>query len=100
MTSNEIRKSVIYLEELIDRFLFFKANLETSTNLKDRNKYNELLFDKMIEAKEYINEYGIYRFASHDAERAENIFLTGLTKPKYFVKDLRGLISKLESKLN
>lgn len=100
MTTNEIRESITYLEGQIERFILFKGKLETSTNQKDKTKYNEFLFDEMIDARDYIKEYGIYRFAFYDKEKAENVFLTGLTKPKYFVADLRNLLNKLKEKLN
>jgi len=100
MTKNEIHDSIDYLENIIDKFSMLKGYLETSTNLKERTKYNELLFDKMFDAKNYIKENGIYKFAFQDNERAENVFLTGLTKERYFTSDLKGLITKLRNKLS
>ena len=99
MTKEQVYASIMYLDGFIENYDTVKEFLDKSTNQKDKNKHNEKLYEIMFDAKKYIIENDLFKFAVSDNKNREKIFLEELTKVSYFKKDLKGFISNLENKI-
>lgn len=99
MKTKIINEAILYLEGSIEDFIQVKDLLNSSTNQKDKTKYNEKLFDVMIDTKEYVKENSLYKIGLDNDDRLEKVNLDGMTKPIYFEKDIKYLVTKLKSKI-
>lgn len=94
---NSINDAITYLEGSIIKFSELRKLVDSSRDIKQKTKFGESLFEIMEDAKEYIEEYNLYKIAL-DVDNAKPR-LDGLTEVRFFEKDLGYLVMKLKTKI-
>ena len=56
-----IKDAIDYLEDSIVKFNLLNKSIQLSTNPKEKTKFTETLFEIMFDAKNYIEEYNLYK---------------------------------------
>lgn len=92
-----IKDAIDYLEGSIVKFNNLNKLIQLSTDPKKKTKFIETLFEIMFDAKHYIEEYNLYKI-SLDVDN-EKPRLDGLTKVRYFEKEIGYLVMNLKTKI-
>ncbi|REH00911.1 hypothetical protein [Flavobacterium aquicola] len=94
---DKIKDAIDYLEGSIVKFSELRKLVNSSTDIKQKTKLNETLYEIMEDAKEYIKEYNLYQIAL-DVDNAKPRF-DGLINTRYFEKDIGYLVMNLKAKV-
>jgi len=92
-----IKDAIIYLEGSIVKFNELRKLVNSSTNIKQKTKFSETLFEIIFDAKAYIEGNNLYKIGLDvDNEKPR---LDGLTEIRYFEKEIGYLVMNLKTKV-
>lgn len=94
---DSINDAITYLEGSIVKFNELRKLVNSSTDIKQKTKFNETLYVIMEDAKEYIIYHNICEFGLDSVN--DKPFLDGLIRPSYFTKDIGYLVLNLKAKI-
>ena len=91
--TTEVKKSINYLEDSLNKFIYLKNSFYTANNNNDKKKIIDHINTKMRNSKIYISNNKLNKLVPNEINKSNSIYLSEWIK---FEKELKYFILQLK----